>query len=407
MSKRDRRVALYIHGGGIRGMIPAYIMQRIESRTGLHMADMVDIFTGPSSGAILNCALNTPDRDNPGKPRYKARHMARFYERQGLRIFPRDAFRDFRAFIHDFNNRTMKIGQLNRLFRHGHYDPVYLGRALRALYGQTRLSDSLSSLIISTYNIDGEQLIALEDMDENDEAPVHTVNNFIDEGGHAVWLKNISLPGARNQHPPPEVDMYNAVMASTAAPTFFPCHHFSIRTAEANKRQHITGIDGSIYDNPCTNYMGAIRQHLPANTDLTMIILGTGFINRSYRREDWNRYGSLGVVDPVNDLPLINILFHATESALLESFTDELDNNLYVLNKSLLTANPEIAPSEAIDDASPDNIRRMKRFADAIIEENADSFDRICDILVRNYEQGTKAASPSRGNPWLSMFQGS
>ena len=404
MSRREQRIALYIYGGGIRGLIPACIMQHIEQRTGLYMADMVDIFTGPSSGAILNCALNIPDRDNPDRPRYTARHMARFYERQGLKIFPQDAFRDFRAFIHDFNNRTMKIGQLNRLFRHGHYDPVPLGRALRALYGHARLSDSLSSLVVSTYNIDGEQLVALEDKDEDDDTPVHTLNNFIDEGGHAVWLKNIVLPGARNQHPTPDVDMYDAVMASTAAPTFFPCHHFTMRDPGTRQSRHITGIDGSIYDNPCTAYMGGIRQHLPINTDLTMIALGTGYYNRSYPREDWNRYGSLGVVDPVNDLPLINILFHAAESALLDSFVDELDNDIFVFNKSLLSAEPEIAPAEAIDDASPDNIRRIKSFADTIMEENAIHLDQVCDLLVRNYEQGTKSAKSSRRDSWLSML---
>jgi predicted acylesterase/phospholipase RssA len=404
MTKPDKHVAFYIYGGGIRGLVPAYIMQTIEKRTGLHMADMVDIFTGPSSGAILNCALNIPDRDNPDRPRYKARHMTRFYERQGLRIFPRDAFRDFRAFIHDFNNRTMKIAQLNRLFRNGHYDPVPLGRALRALYGRAQLSDSLSSLIVSTYNIDGDQLVALEDAGETEEAPVHTLNNFIDEGGHAVWLKNIKLPGARNKHPVPEVDMYDAVMASTAAPTFFPCHHFTMHDAGTGWRQHITGIDGSIYDNPCTNYMGAIRQHLPEQTDLAMIVLGTGYYNRSYRQEDWDRYGSLGVVDPVNDLPLINILFHASESALLDSFTDELDKDLYVFNKSLLSAEPEITPAADIDDASPENIRNMKLFADAILEDNAADFDRVCDLLVRNYEQGAGKGTSSRRNSWLSMF---
>jgi hypothetical protein len=44
-----------------------------------------------------------------------------------------------------------------------------------------------------------------------------------------------------------------------------------------------------------------------------MIVLGTGYTNRSIKRDQWNRYGALGVVDPANDLPLINILFNASE----------------------------------------------------------------------------------------------
>jgi uncharacterized protein len=50
-------IALFNYGGGLRGMIPAQIMSHIEADTGLRMADMVDVFAGPSTGAILNAAL--------------------------------------------------------------------------------------------------------------------------------------------------------------------------------------------------------------------------------------------------------------------------------------------------------------------------------------------------------------
>ena len=50
-------IALFNYGGGMRGLIPAHIMARIEDVTGLRMVDMVDIFSGPSTGAILNAAL--------------------------------------------------------------------------------------------------------------------------------------------------------------------------------------------------------------------------------------------------------------------------------------------------------------------------------------------------------------
>jgi len=47
-------IALYNHGGGLRGLIPAHIMTRIEKKTGHRMSEMADIFCGPSTGAILN-----------------------------------------------------------------------------------------------------------------------------------------------------------------------------------------------------------------------------------------------------------------------------------------------------------------------------------------------------------------
>ena len=119
-------IALFNYGGGMRGLVPAHIMATIEKRTGLAMTDMVDIFCGPSTGAILNAAMNIPHPHKPGCPKYKAKFMVRFYEQEGLKIFPPDKFRSFRSFIHDFNNRTMKIGQLNTLFEHGHYSRDHL-----------------------------------------------------------------------------------------------------------------------------------------------------------------------------------------------------------------------------------------------------------------------------------------
>ena len=402
MSEEKTIVVLFNYGGGMRGLVPAYIMSKIEEMTGLRMAEMVDIFAGPSTGAILNAALNVPSDHDPTKPKFKARHMVRFYEREGIKIFPPDRFRDFRGFVHDFNNRTMRLGQLQNLFRHGHYNPAYLSKCLHDLYGETRLDQSLSSLIIPVYNIDGEQLSLVEEAGETEDTPVHTQNNFIDGGGHAVWLKNIQQ--RRNRKKTPKVRLHDAILASSAAPTYFPCHHFEVGNLRNTQTKHLSGIDGSIFDNPCISYHGAIRQHLEADTRVIMILLGTGYTLRSISKDDWNSYGGLGVVDPVNDLPLINILFHAPESALVESFSQELGDDLFLFNKSM-ASEPGTAgiPSKAIDDASPENIANMRAFAESIMEEQKDRLDALCDLLVRKHDQ----KPPKKRNIFLNLFKSS
>ncbi|MAM34428.1 MAG: phospholipase [Micavibrio sp.] len=378
-------ICLYTCGGGMRGLIPALIMQRIEERTGLAMTDMVDIFAGPSTGAILNAALNIPHPYQPDRPKYKARHLVRFYEREGIRIFPRDAFRDFRGLIHDFNNRLMKIGTLNKLLSHGHYDPANLGRNLRALYGKAPLSRSLKSLIIPVYGIDRKNLKAEQLEGESEAALVHDKATHFQDGGHALWFKNLKFRD-KEVSPVSDVAIYDAIMASCAAPTYFPCHSF-----EAQLRGHkteITGIDGSIFDNVCTTYMGALRHTLPKDTNLIMIVLGTGRSNRRISKADWNKFGSLGVVDPANDLPLINIFFHAAETALFEAFAEEMGDNFHILNKSLVSgAYKEDFPSTQLDDASPESMRRMKNFAEMMVAENYSTFETVCDLLVNNHKK--------------------
>ena len=393
------KVVLFSYGGGMRGIIPASLMNYMEERTGLRMVDLVDVFCGPSTGSILNAALNVPHPHRPGRPKYRARHLIKFYEREGKHIFPTDSFRDFRALIHDFNNRTMRISKLRNIMRLGHYSPAELSRCLKLLYGETRLQDSLKSLIISTYNIDGAALDPVLEDGEDENAPVHTKNNFLTEGGHAVWMKHIKAP-MLNPKPAPTVSLYDAVMGSTAAPTYFPCHHFDMDS------KPVSGIDGSLFDNPCVNYHGAVRQHLDDDERTIMILLGTGYTLPSISKDDWNSYGNIGVVDPANDLPLINILFHAPESALIESFNDTLGDDLYIFNKSLISCDPAHKPSRQIDDATPENIAAMKRFAKAMIEEQKDRLDALCDILVANYEANTqeKAAKAKDNRGWFSFF---
>lgn len=387
----------------MRGLIPAHFMAKIEETTGLAMSDMVDIFAGPSTGAILNAALNVPHPEDPGRPKYKARQMVRFYEREGINIFPRDRFRDFRGLIHDFNNRTMKISQLQALFRHGHYSPANLGRSLGALFGDTKLEHTLRSLVVPVYNLDGDHLHIVEEQGESGEAPVHTKNNFVDQGGYAVWLKNMTAQD--RTHRTPDVLLYDAVLASCAAPTYFPCHHFGVNYARPRGRAEYSAIDGSIFDNPCISWHGAIRQHLMPDDDPLMIILGTGHTLRSFKRDDWNSYGGLGVVDPVNDLPLINILFHASETALIESFTQEMGDNTFVFNKSLISESPGPGtPNTQIDDASPENIKRLQNFFEETLEENKAKFNALCHILVGNYESRSREASTATKPGWRRWF---
>lgn len=403
-------IALFTHGGGIRGLIPAHFMQKIEETTGLHMADMVDIFCGPSTGSILNAAMNYPHPYEPGVPKFKARHMVRFYEREGSQIFPQDAFRSFRSLIHDFNNRTLRIEQLDRLLKQGHYEQANLGRALRALFGRTKLSETLKSLVIPVYDIDSNYPKVKTDPNETPNDPAHSWSSFR-EGGRAIWLKNIKFEGALKYHSPPDVTLYDAVMGSTAAPTYFQCHNFLMRPDANSPEQHVTAIDGSIFDNSCMSYMGALRQHIPADRDLIMIVIGTGYSNRAIAKEEWNRYGSIGVVDPNNDMPLINIFFNASESALLEAYSDEMGAKTFAFNKSLITGDYRADyPSTDIDDASPENIRRLKNFFEMTLEENRKKFDKVCDLLVKNYEanraeKGAPPPPPPRPHKGLKFFK--
>lgn len=355
-SQKNPLIGLFTYGGGMRGLIPAHFMSRIEDATGLRMAEMIDVFSGPSTGAILNAALVLPNPDDPARPKYRARHLIRFYEREGRNIFPPDRFRALRGLVHDLKNRTTRAGNLEKLMRHGHYDPANLARSLRDLYGTARLSDTLRDLIVPVYDIENGQ------------------SDPENGGGHALWLrtpeKSGKSPGKR-----PDVRLFDAVMASCAAPTYFPCHSFRLG------EESCAGIDGSVFDNPCVSYFGAVRPHLSGKQPFIYVLLGTGTTRRVIRGAEWNRYGPIGVVDPVNDLPLIKILFQATGNALWESFSSEIGENLFVFDRPL-NENDD-GPDDRIDNAEPENLKKLIVFSESLIEENRKKFDALCDILVK------------------------
>lgn len=368
-SRKNPLIGLFTYGGGMRGLIPAHFMSRIEEVTGLRMADMVDIFSGPSTGAILNAALVLPDPDNPARPKYKARHLIRFYEREGRNIFPPDRFRAFRGLVHDLKNRTTRVGDLEKLMRRGHYDPANLARSLRDLYGTARLSDTLRDLIVPVYDIENEH------------------QDSRNSGGHSMWLRASGKSGKALDHER-NTRLFDAVMASCAAPTYFPCHSFRIG------EKSCAGIDGSVFDNPCVSYFGAIRPHLLEKQPFVYVLLGTGATHRTIRGADWNRYGPIGVVDPVNDLPLIKILFQATESALWESFSSEIGENLFVFDRPL--NENEDDPDDRIDNAEPENLKKLIAFSESLIEENRNKFDALCQMLVKNRDARTEKQATRR-----------
>jgi len=86
---------LSIDGGGIRGMIPAAFLNRLEQRTGHRVSDLFDYVAGTSTGGILALGLgaNRPGCNSP----YTAEQLVRLYKTEGGRIFSRSLLHFARA----------------------------------------------------------------------------------------------------------------------------------------------------------------------------------------------------------------------------------------------------------------------------------------------------------------------
>lgn len=81
---------LSIDGGGMRGMVPAKMLEEMESRLGknLRIAECFDLITGTSTGGILALGLSLID-PKTGRPKYSASELKALYSREmGQKIFP-------------------------------------------------------------------------------------------------------------------------------------------------------------------------------------------------------------------------------------------------------------------------------------------------------------------------------
>src|ERR1051326_2989146 len=82
---------LAIDGGGIRGIIPALILEAIEERTNRPISSLFDMLSGTSTGGIIALGLTLPAED--GKPAKSAHDIVNLYEREGRTILDRKSTR--------------------------------------------------------------------------------------------------------------------------------------------------------------------------------------------------------------------------------------------------------------------------------------------------------------------------
>src|SRR5713226_852343 len=82
---------LSIDGGGIRGLIPAVVCQKIEKWSNSRIHHLFDLITGTSTGGILALGYAAPQKGIP------ASQLVEFYREHGREIFsnPRGRMRLF------------------------------------------------------------------------------------------------------------------------------------------------------------------------------------------------------------------------------------------------------------------------------------------------------------------------
>ncbi|XP_019149984.1 PREDICTED: patatin-like protein 2 [Ipomoea nil] len=210
---------LSIDGGGIRGIIPgtivAYLEKQLQALDGpdARVADYFDVIAGTSTGGLMTTMLTAPDKNK--RPLYAGEDIVTFYKEHGPKIFPANT------------------SEMQNLLIGPKYDGKYLHQVLQDKLGDTRLSQTLTDVIIPTFDI------------KTSEPTIFITWDVKDSPEKNAKLSDICI-------------------ATSAAPTYFPGHYFDTTDANGGKVE-FNLIDGGVAaNNPTLVAISTVTQRMVA-----------------------------------------------------------------------------------------------------------------------------------------------
>jgi len=217
---------LSIDGGGVRGVMPARILQAMEEQTGKRISELFDLVIGNSTGGLIALALLTPNQE--GKAKYKAVDLVEFYKQKTPIIFSS-------SFFHYIKSGWGLWGP--------RYNRKHLDRILKELFGNAKLSHTLKPAVVISFSLD----YALPEM----------------------WSTHHAREGKK-------LDYYlsDVAGATSAAPTYF-----APKVLKNTHGEILHEIDGGIWaNNPEFTAIRALSfmEHIPRSQDVILISIGTG-----------------------------------------------------------------------------------------------------------------------------------
>jgi patatin-like phospholipase/acyl hydrolase len=317
---------LSIDGGGIRGLIPALVLQDIERATGRRTAELFDLIAGTSTGGILALALTRPGAD--GRPAYSASDLVELYEQEGDVIFSRSVWHRARALGNAFEEK---------------YPTAPVERVLEQYFGETRLSQALSNVLVTAYELEERRPFFFK----SHNARVNPADDF---------------------------PMRLAARATSAAPTYFEPARVPVLTPPGYQAL----VDGGVYaNNPAMcAYVETLCKWAPES--IALLSLGTGEAIQPipYRSaRDW------GLVNWAQ--PILNVVFDGVSDTVdyqLRNLTSSDTGKL----KAYWRLQTRLQPGQdAMDDASEENLRTLRESAEALIAHSPAALAQVCNEVMR------------------------
>ncbi|XP_023739614.1 patatin-like protein 2 isoform X2 [Lactuca sativa] len=333
---------LSIDGGGIRGLIPAIILDFLENELkridgeDARIADYFDIIAGTSTSGLITAMLTAPDEKK--RPLFSAKDIKNFYLQNCPKIFPQDR-----------NMFTKIMKSLNGPL----YDGKYLHDSIRKRFKNIRLEDTLTNVVIPTFDISTLQPTIFSSYEMKEKPYLNAL------------LSDICI-------------------ATSATPTYLPPHHFETIDHEGQKHEFNLVDGGMAVNNPTVIAIGEIAKQLirkSSDFDVSqsldyrrflVISIGTGErkMKLKYNAKEASKWGLFAWWFNANgSTPLLDI---STQSSI-----DMVDNHLSVVFKALGSEQNYLRIQEdglegslsSLDRATNDNLKYLIEVGEDLLKK--------------------------------------
>jgi len=362
----DMKTILSIDGGGVRGVIPATILEFLEEKLqafdgpGARVADYFDVIAGTSTGGLVTAMLTVPN-DNK-RPLFAAKDITRFYLENCPSIFPppkKGIFGWLRA------QYTALTGPK--------YSGDFLHTTIKGVCGDRRLHESLTNIVIPTYDIHLQQPIIFSSLQARRDE-----------------LKDALLS--------------DVCIGTSAAPTYLPAHRFKTEDSGDKKRScSFNLIDGGVAANDPTllAITHVMEEALTCNPNLPLwkpsidldlnendsskflvLSLGTGQKIARYRATEAAKWGLFGWLTKDGKTPLIDMLMESSADMadIHESFLFKAINKHTYLR---IQETELIEERSSMDLATEENLNGLKMIGRKLLDKPVSSVN----IETGHYEK--------------------
>jgi uncharacterized protein len=320
---------LSIDGGGIRGIIPALVLNEIERRTGRPTSALFDLIAGTSTGGIIALGLTKPSAN--GGPQYSAEQIAELYSGRGRKIFSS-------SILHQLSSAWGLLDEK--------YPATQVENVFDEYFGEARLKDALTNVLVTAFEIERR----------------------------TPWFFRSSKASSEDEY---DFPMKKVARATSAAPTYF--EPLRLEGEGDDKGKHWALVDGGVYaNNPAMCALVDARTLYRAD-DVLVLSLGTGEPTEGLPWKDAKDWGLVGWARP-----LLDIVFEGVSDTVgfqVEQMCPPVDGQRRAYRLQVQLPHLKTAIDD-IDDATETTIEALQGVAEQLIRAKDRDLDELCGQLT-------------------------